>query len=90
MSGFVPVLAPTSRTLTGWTHVNWLDPLDLTSWSWPLSYSLHALSYVLFLYQHIPLLAIFIHLLFMSQSPVFDLDLSYIPPSFRLLFSLDI
>ena len=74
------------------THqpVNQPDPLDLTSQSLPLSDSLHGLSYVLSLYPDVPLLAVFIHLLFTSQSLVFDLDLGYISLSFRLWFSLDI
>ena len=65
MSGFIPVLTPTSWTDTH-RPVDWPDPLDLTGHSWHLSYSLHGLLYVLFLYLDVPLLAVFIHLLFTS------------------------
>ena len=80
MSGFVPVLVPTGRS-TSQTHR-----------TLPTSHGpyLLGLSYVLFLYQDVPLLVVFIHLRFMSRSLVFDLDLGYISLSFRLQFSLDI
>ena len=85
MSGFVPVLVPTGQIDTH-QPVDWPDPLDLTGWTWPLSYSLHGFSYVLFLYQDVPLL----YLLFTSQSLVVNPDLGYVSLSFGLQFSLDI
>ena len=62
----------------------------MTGWSQPLSYSLHGLSYVPFLYLDIPLLAIFVCLQFTSQSLVLSLDFGYVSLFFRLWFSLDI
>ena len=46
---------------------SWNPPADtFAGWSQPSSFSLHGLLYVLFLYLDIPLLAIPVHLPFMS------------------------
>ena len=95
LSGSVPIFVPLDPhcpagppTLSGPTHWTLLASVLFSSWT--LIYSLHGLSYILFLSQDVPPCAIFVHLLLMSRSLVLDLDLGYVSLSFRLRFSLDI